>query len=227
MLKARVPARCGQRKWPAFAPVRTMTAVKPSGPGPAGHGVGVLRLPRQREFWLHGPMEVVEVAEFGRLTDAQRAELEGDELDPFDARGVQLRYRPKDRHVVLRDGRGRLVAAAGLVTTEVEVAGERFTAGGLGGVIVNKEWRGRGLARRVVQEALDRARTMGPALIFLFCLSDRVGLYERLGFTRVTSPVSVRQPDGYVAMPDRTMWHPLHPPASWPPGSVIVHDLPF
>ena len=41
----------------------------------------------------------MEVVEFGRLTDAQRAELGGDERDPFDAEGATLRYRRKDHHV--------------------------------------------------------------------------------------------------------------------------------
>ncbi len=45
----------------------------------------------------------MEVVEFGRLTAAQRRELEGDEEDPFDAAGFTLRYRPKERHVGLRD----------------------------------------------------------------------------------------------------------------------------
>jgi predicted N-acetyltransferase YhbS len=169
----------------------------------------------------------MEVVEFGRLTDAQRAELEGDERDPFDDEGGTLRYRPKDHHVALRDDRGRLIASAGLLTTEVDVAGARFAAVGLGGVIVNAECRGRGLARRVIQEALDRARTMGPAFVILFCHGDRVGLYERLGFSQVGSPVSVRQPNGFADMPQQMMWYALHPQASWPTGIVIVHDLPF
>jgi predicted N-acetyltransferase YhbS len=169
----------------------------------------------------------MEVVEFGRLTNAQRAELEGEERDPFDDEGGTLRYRPKDHHVGLRDGHGRLIASAGLLTTEVDVAGERFAAVGLGGVIVNADCRGRGLARRVIQEALDRARTMGPAFVILFCHGDRVGLYERLGFSQVGSPVSVRQPNGFAAMPQHMMWYALHPQASWPAGIVIVHDLPF
>jgi hypothetical protein len=41
----------------------------------------------------------MEVVEFGRLTDAQRAELGGDERDPFDPEGATLRYRRKDHHV--------------------------------------------------------------------------------------------------------------------------------
>jgi len=48
----------------------------------------------------------MEVIEFGRLTDAFRHQLEGDERDPFGSSGNPLTYRPKDRHVALRDDAG-------------------------------------------------------------------------------------------------------------------------
>jgi predicted N-acetyltransferase YhbS len=169
----------------------------------------------------------MEIVELGRLTDEQRAELEGDELDPFDATGVTLRFRAKDRHVALREDAGRLVASAGLTAAEVEVAGTRFPVVGIGGVIVNAEHRGRGFARRVVEEVLVRARAMGPAFAILFCHPDRAGLYEGLGFLTIASPVSVQQPHGFETMQQRTMWHALRPGISWPPGRVTVHGLPF
>jgi len=89
-----------------------------------------------------GPTDLDHVVEFGRLTDAQRAELEGDELDPFDAGGATLRYRPKDHHVALRDARGRLIASAGLVSTEVEVARARFTASSISAFGAGRGWSG-------------------------------------------------------------------------------------
>jgi hypothetical protein len=52
----------------------------------------------------------MDVVECGRLNDNQRAELEGDEDDPFDAAGDTLRWRSKDRHVALRGPDGRLIA---------------------------------------------------------------------------------------------------------------------
>ncbi len=168
----------------------------------------------------------MEIVELGRLTDEQRGELEGDELDPFDATGVTLRFRAKDRHVALRED-GRLVASAGLTATEVEVAGTRFPVVGIGGVIVNAKHRGRGFARRVLEETLVRARAVGPAFVILFCHHDRAGLYEGLGFVTIGSPVSVQQPHGFEAMPQRTMWYALRPGVSWPPGHVTVHGLPF
>lgn len=171
---------------------------------------------------------MIEIVEFGPLTDEQRAELEGDEVDPWSAGDWTYVWRKKERHVALRNDDGRLIASAGLVLVpDVEAAGEHFPAVGLGGVIVNAGYRGQGLARRVVGEALARARALEPAVIALFCHGDRVGLYERLGFTELPAPPTVQQPDGPVVLPMRMMWQPLRPGASWPAGPVVVHGLPY
>lgn len=169
----------------------------------------------------------MEVVEFGPLTDALRRELEGDEEDPFDAEGIRVRFRSKDRHVGLRDGAGRLVASTGMVVVEVEVDRKRFPVVGLGGVIVNAQHRGRGLGREVVQAALTKALGLGPAFAMLFCHEDRAGLYRKVGFLSVDAEVLVQQPAGYALMPQRTMWRALHKNADWPAGRVVVHSLPF
>lgn len=170
---------------------------------------------------------LVRVVEFGRLTPAHRADLEGEESDPFDVAGVTLRFRPKERHVGLQDERGRLVASAGMLVVEAEADGRRFTVVGMGGVIVTASHRGRGLARRVVEAALDRARILGPEFAVLFCLPDRAGLYHRLGFSEVTHQVLVEQPGGHASMPLHTMWRVLRPGAIWPDGPVVLQSLPF
>ena len=175
-------------------------------------------------MWFHEAMEVVE---FGRLTDEYRQALEGDEPDPFDTAGLTLRFRSKDRHVGLRDESGRLVASTGIVLVEVDVGVERFPVVGLGGVIVSAPYRGRGLARRVLQAALVRARQLGPRFAILFCHEDRAGLYRRLGFVELVDRVLVEQPGGYAPMPQRTMWLGLQDEATWPRGEVTVRSLPF
>jgi predicted N-acetyltransferase YhbS len=168
----------------------------------------------------------MEIVEFGRLTDAFRHAVEGDEVDPFDAAANTLQFRAKERHVGLRDESG-LIASTGLLVVDVEVAGTRFPVVGIGGVIVRQSHRGRGLARRVVAAALDRARTLGPDMALLFCHADRAGLYRKLGFSEVTDPVLVAQEVGYAPMPQRTMWRALVDGVSWPPGRVRVESLPF
>jgi predicted N-acetyltransferase YhbS len=173
------------------------------------------------------PLADLEVIEFGSLSPELRAELEGDEPDPFDAEGIELEFRAKPHHVALRNPDGRLVASTGLIEVEVEVASEHFPVVGFGGVIVNARYRGRGLGRSVVHEALKKAQGMGPAFALLFCHPSRAGLYRRLDFAPVDSPVSVEQPQGSAEMPEYTMWHPLTPGATWPAGPVVVRSLPF
>ena len=173
---------------------------------------------------MHPSMDIVE---FGSLTAAQRSELEGDERDPFDTRGITLQYRPKGLHVGLREDLGQLVASAGLLVVEVEVDRERFPVVGIGGVIVTAQQRGRGLGRQVMEAALAKARSVGPAFALLFCHDDRAGLYRKLGFAEVSGEVVVQQPVGCAPMPQRTMWRPLRRNARWPAGNVVVHSLPF
>lgn len=168
-----------------------------------------------------------ELIEFGQLSPARRGELEGDEVDPWEAGQLGLEFRPKQRHIAVEDSNGTLLAAAGLVVAEAQVGEARFPVVGLGGVIVRAPFRGRGLAREVVEAALNRARMLGPAFALLFCLESRVGLYRRLGFARIEAEVRVRQPGSNRVMPMCTMWQALRPDAVWPHGELVLNSLPF
>lgn len=162
------------------------------------------------------------------VTADQWAQLIGDEVDPFDSARSDLKWREKDIQVGLLDDAGRLVAAAELATAELAGAdGQRTGVVGIGGVIVAAPCRGRGLARRVVELALERAGTLGPGLAMLFCYRDRAGLYERLGFHEVEAEVWVEQPSGSIRMPLVTMWRALLPGASPPAGPLTLDGLPF
>ncbi len=170
----------------------------------------------------------MELVEFESLSDEQRAQLEGEEEDPWGGAGLPaLRWRPKEQHVGLRDDRGRLLASAGLLVADVEVARERFPVVGLGGVIVNAAHRGKGLSLRVVEAALAKAATLGPEFSLLFCHEDRMGLYRRFGFEEVTSDVLVEHDAGPIVMPMHTMWLALRGGARWPEGRVVLHSPPF
>jgi predicted GNAT family N-acyltransferase len=177
--------------------------------------------------WVPRTIKPVELIEFGRLSEEQYAELVGDEADPWGAGGDDLAWRPKDRHVGLRGDDGRLVAAAGLVVVEVRF-GEQppIPVVGLGGVIVTAAYRGRGLGRRVITEALERAEEMGPEIAMLFCRAENVGLYRRHDFAEMPEPVFVDQPYGPVEISE-AMWRPLREGAPLPEGIAKVNGLPF
>jgi predicted N-acetyltransferase YhbS len=169
----------------------------------------------------------VEVLDLGELSDAQCEQLEGDEHDPFDAAGMTLEFRAKERHIALAQD-GRLVASTGLTRADVAVSGVHFEVVGFGGVIVVAARRGEGLARQVLEHALERARAMGPPFALLFCHANRAGLYERLGFATIEAPVTVGQPGGSQPMLSQlTMSRPLAEGEQWPQGPVTVYGLPF
>ena len=165
--------------------------------------------------------------EFGDLSPLQRAQLYGDDPDPYEMSADTMLWQPKHRHVgLLHDG--RLAASAGVVVTRLRAGdGTRHEAIGLGGVIVAEPYRGRGLARRVVGDALSLGATLGPELAMLFCLPSRAGLYERLGFAAVAPPVLVGQPGGPLPVSLVVMWRTLRDEAQLPPAPVEILTLPF
>ena len=67
---------------------------------------------------------------------------------------------------------------------------------GVGGVIVNRDHRGKGQLRPVFEAALERAATLGPDTAMLFCAEWNVALYAHFGFIEIDAPVTVDQPDG-------------------------------
>jgi predicted N-acetyltransferase YhbS len=172
--------------------------------------------------------DTLTVIEFADLSAERRAQLWGSDPDPFEMAHDTMQWQVKHRHVGLEDAQGRLVACTGLAPTRIRAADRREHAAiGLGGVIVAQAHRGRGLARRIVGQALELAASLGPDLVMLFCLPSRVGLYERLGFSEVAPPVLVAQPGGPRPVSLIVMWRTLAPEARLPPTPVQVLTLPF
>ncbi|MFI6977464.1 GNAT family N-acetyltransferase [Embleya sp. NPDC050154] len=161
-----------------------------------------------------------------RYTKAEQNEILGDGADPFGVADTGLTWLPKEDHFGIRDA-GRLVAHAGLLRLPVSIGEVDTEVVGIGGVAVAPDVRGRGLARTVLAAALDHARTMGPRHGLLFCRPPLVTLYRRLGWHSLDRDVHVRQPEGLVLMPLRTMWTPLHDAATWPDGAVRLRSFPM
>src|ERR1700675_1823484 len=112
-------------------------------------------------------MQLVELDRFG---GPYWDELIAGEHEPFGGIGEQLVWRDKTRNVGIREDDGRLVAAGGLVLAEVQVGQElSFQVAGLGGVIVTRSARGRGLARLLVGRLIEVAGELDAGRAMLFC----------------------------------------------------------
>jgi len=53
----------------------------------------------------------------------------------------------------------------------------------IGRVAVDRDWRGRGIARTMMVTAMDYCRQRGVDRFYLTAQTDKTGLYEKLGFT--------------------------------------------
>ncbi len=169
----------------------------------------------------------VRLVELERVTEADWQEVIAGERDPFGGVGEELRWREKSRNLGLRDGDGNLVGLAGLVLADLRVGATPLQVAGVGGVIVTRAARGRGLARVLIERLLEIAPELGAERAMLFCLPVNVGLYAKFGFRLIEAPVTAHQPAGLVVVPMPAMWRPLSPSATWPRGAVELGDEPF
>jgi predicted GNAT family N-acyltransferase len=168
------------------------------------------------------------LVELDRLTEPFWEELIAGEHEPFGGIGERLVWRDKTRNVGVRDDAGRLLAAAGVVLAEVKVGQESsFEVAGLGGLIVTRSARARGLARLLCGRLLEIAGELEVQRAMLFCLPKLMPIYEKFGFVEIGEPVWVDQPGGRIEMPLPAMWSALGSDASWPAGLVELLGEPF
>jgi predicted N-acetyltransferase YhbS len=168
------------------------------------------------------------VVELDRLAEPYWEELVAGEQEPWGSVGEELAWRDKTRNIGVRDDGGRLLAAGGAVVAEVRVAEESpFEVVGLGGLIVTRSARGRGLARLLARHLLLVAGEFGVERAMLFCQPKLMPLYRAFGFTTIDAPVWADQPGGRIEMPLPAMWKPLSDDAGWPAGTVELLGEPF
>jgi predicted GNAT family N-acyltransferase len=170
----------------------------------------------------------VRAVDLDGITDAEWDGLIDGEAHPWGSpQGERLSWRQKTRHIGVHDDGGRLIAYAGLVGAEVRAGPEVLAVAGIGGVIVTRACRGRGLSRLLLDRALEVAAEVAPDRAMLFCREANRGVYAKFGFLPLEAPVRAKQPNGVVVVPMGAMWRPLREGLRWPPGEVSVLGEPF
>jgi predicted N-acetyltransferase YhbS len=166
--------------------------------------------------------------ELDRLSESYWEDLIAGEQEPFGGIGEDLVWRDKTRNIGVHEDDGRLVAAAGVVLAEVKIEREpSFEVAGLGGLIVTRSARGRGLARMLCQSLIELAGELEVRRAMLFCLPKLMPFYREFGFVAIEAPVWADQPDGRIEMPLKAMWKTLDGEARWPSGRVELQGKPF
>lgn len=78
------------------------------------------------------------------------------------------------RHLVAIAG-GDVVGTLRIITLPEHVK--------IGRVVVRRDWRGQGIARAMMLRAMELARADGHNRYYLAAQSDKLGFYQKLGFT--------------------------------------------
>ncbi len=169
-------------------------------------------------------MRLVELA---KVTDRDWRQVIAGEPEPWGGVGETLHWRTSTHRLGLRDEAGTLVALAGLLLADVRVGDSLLQVAGIGGVIVTRAARGRGLARLLIERVLQVANELGAERATLFCSPANVRLYAKFGFKLIEGPVFAQQPSGVIEMPMLAMWKPLTAGADWPEGRVELPEEPF
>ena len=127
----------------------------------------------------------VEIRIADRISDEEREQLFGWGADVFGALSLNLRWRPKDWHVLVY-AEGRAVSHVGLLAHTLEVGGRRVRVGGVGAVVSAPSVQGRGFATRALRLASDFAFSgLGTDRIELYAEPDNVasrGVARNAGF---------------------------------------------
>jgi predicted GNAT family N-acyltransferase len=172
---------------------------------------------------LEGRIEVRIVESYSA---ADRSALAGEEIDPSQTSAYALQWRPTETHVLVVAA-GKTVCHVGLVGQTVEVQGNPVSIAGIGGVLVRRESRGRGYCRMAMGAAETFASgQLRVKFILLFCRPALQGLYEHLGWTKVSSPVWAEQARGNVLLPIVSMVKRLGP-EQWPGGEIRLGSRPW
>lgn len=183
-----------------------------------------MRCARLAPRYTLGDMLDVEITR--ELSDVDKASLWGWGTDIFRTESLGLKWRPKEWHLIAREGQ-RAISKVSLLKHTVTVGELHISVGGVGGVVTVPEAQRRGLASALMARAALFVRDdLGCNFGFLFCLDDKVGFYKALGWQLVTVPVVVLQPHGEIVMSLNAMTLQLGP-ARWPDAPVNLLSEPW
>ncbi|HEX8708513.1 MAG TPA: GNAT family N-acetyltransferase [Pyrinomonadaceae bacterium] len=168
----------------------------------------------------------IEIRVAEKVTDEEHERLSGWGEDLFGTADLNIRWRPKDWHIILEVD-GLIASHVGVLEHTVEVEGQPVKVGGIGSVITVGEMHGRGYAHQALRRAEQfMCEELKVEFGLLFCLDRLMPFYQRQGWQLVREPVEYDQPLGKVISQLNVMVLPCRG-QSWPAGKTDLRSLPW
>ncbi len=121
----------------------------------------------------------------------------------------------------------KLISHIDILERIVIVGGDKIPIAGIGGVVTKLEWRGRGIASRLMREANRfMAHEMAIEFGLLMCDQKRVSFYQELGWELVENTLVYDQPSGEEIFGDQVMIYPIKG-RKFPVGKIDVRGYPW
>jgi GNAT superfamily N-acetyltransferase len=121
----------------------------------------------------------------------------------------------------------RLIGRVAMLERVISVDGASLRVGGITGVVTEPDFRGQGVATRLVGYAVGFLRDELKIPLALLTCNRKIGpFYERLGWRVVRGPTVYTQPGGACTCPGLTMVVESGS-ARWPDGLIDMRGLPW
>ncbi|MEX2246218.1 MAG: GNAT family N-acetyltransferase [Dehalococcoidia bacterium] len=167
----------------------------------------------------------IELVHEDEMAEGERQALDGWLGEEFGH--LPYEWAPRPWRLLARDDDGAIVGHVGLLVRAVTAGGTPVPVGGVGGVVVRPERRGKGVASALLARAEEEMRErFGAPFGLLLCRAEVAPVYQRAGWRIVAGPTVFAQAAGTETYPRLTMVLALAG-GRWPPGAVDLCGLPW
>jgi GNAT superfamily N-acetyltransferase len=168
----------------------------------------------------------IEIRIVESYTAVDRLAISLGDSDPAQTASFGLVWQPKTQHVlVMKDDTP--VTHIGFLLHVVTIEEHPIQVAGIGGVLTRPDCRGQGFGRVGIAAVESWVRQHRLAEFgMLFCREQMQTWYERLGWTRVASPVWISQSEGDRESPMPVMVKSFSREC-WRPGPVRLGCFPW
>lgn len=122
---------------------------------------------------------------------------------------------------------GVIIGRIGIIKRAVKVENELINVGGISGVVLLKNWRGKNVSKLIIDEAANFIKSyLKLDFGLLLCRDEVIAVYKKCNWNVIDEITSFSQTTGEKIYPRNTMVIELSN-KRWPKGTINLNGLPW